>query len=202
MLKHLSLSCCRQYGQVFCFDWWHRAIYQQVFSQSGQWDGTPAANTRTPFAVVYPSSVHFTHSDDPPLHLKEVNHKMWCKSLSLWLACYHQDATSRLCCYHTHTHTHTHHNTRTHAHTHASGLPIIFMLLSQTANINRLSNCNENMLHPASVCLRERQALLSVRVDLNATHSRPPSARPHPAGKSNTFKFISLTSLANCFILF
>lgn len=32
----------------------------------------------------------------------------------------------------------------THTHTSASGLPIIFVLPSQTANVNRLSNCNEN----------------------------------------------------------
>ncbi len=190
-----------------------------MFSQSGQWDGTPAANTRTPFAVVYLLSVHFTHSDDPPLHIKEVNHKMWCKSLSLWLACYHQDATSRLCYTHTHTHTltHTHTHTLTHSHTHtrthartharththtrthASGLPIIFMLLSQTANINRLSNCNENILH-RPVCVWERDRLFFQSETTWTPHT--PDHRLQEKHKSNTFMFISLTSLANCLILF
>lgn len=147
-------------GQDLCFDWWHCAIDQCVFSKGRQWDWQH-----------HQFSVH-------TLILYGVDLELW--ALSLQLTCNYQGATSRC-----------------HTHTHASGLPIIFMLLSQTAKINRLSNCNENILHQP-VCVWERQALLSVPA-LNATVCKTRSCRKHT--KQIPYVYFSYLTL-NSFFLF
>lgn len=126
----------------------------------------------------YPFSVHFTHVQN---HSVRVRRGSWAFELA---TCYYQDADA----------------SQTHTHTHASGLPIIFMLLSQTANINRLSNCNENILHQP-VCVWERDRLF---FQSPALQRRPERHRLQDLTLQNhkSKTFISLSSLVNSFFLF
>lgn len=171
MLKHLSLSLLSPVTDKIC------ALTDDIVQYISECFLKADSETGPPLPT-HGLSVHFTHAQN---HSVRGRRGLWAFELATCML------LSRCWCL-------------PNTHTHTSGLPIIFMLLSQTANINRLSNCNENILHQP-VCVWERDRLF---FQSPALQRRPERHRLQDLTlqihKSKTF--ISLTSLANSCFLF